>query len=91
MGPEGTHPMVGHFLRWWKQAALYWLHEAEPGDVLLFVCEIGHHYAVTPNYLPGNSWEEHFDRWEQSIVMKKLAERVWSEVSAAAGKTTNMI
>jgi Xylose isomerase-like TIM barrel len=86
VGPNGEHPMVEHFVNWWKRGMAYWLKEAEVGDVLPFVCEIGHHYTVTPNYLPGFSWEEHYDRWQQSLVFKRLAKDAWNDVLLKTGR-----
>lgn len=86
MGPNGEHPMVAQFVRWWQRGMAHWRQRAVCGDVLPFVCEIGHHYAVTPNYLPGYSWEEHFDRWQQSLVLKRLAEQAWANVLANDGE-----
>ncbi len=79
VGQEADHPMVEHFARWWERGMSYWLEQASPGDILPFVCEIGHHYMVTDNYLPAYSWLEHFDRWEQSQVIKRIAEKCWSK------------
>jgi hypothetical protein len=83
IGPSGEHPMTDPFIRWWRKGMSYWLEQAGPGDVLPFVCEIGHHYMVTPDYTPSYSWEEHFDRWEQSQVFKRLAERAWKAAESA--------
>lgn len=74
---EGTHPMVEPFLNWWQKGMHYWRDEAKAGDVLPYVCEIGHHYSVTKNFQPGYSWDEYSDRWQQSLVFKKLAEKAW--------------
>ena len=51
---------------------------ARPGDVLPFASELGPpRYAIT---LPDG--REFSDRWEQSLVMKKLAEQAWERAIA---------
>jgi hypothetical protein len=53
-----------------------------PGDVLPFVCEIGHHYAVMPDFLPSaHSDTEISDRWAQSKIYKRIVENLWYEVT----------
>ncbi|WP_211246705.1 sugar phosphate isomerase/epimerase family protein [Cohnella pontilimi] len=80
MGKNADHPMVGPFTGWWKRGMHEWLAKAGKGDVLPFVCEIGHHYSVTPRFVPGYSWEEISDRWEQTLILKQLVEQVWMDV-----------
>jgi hypothetical protein len=59
----------------WAQAMAAWLREARPGDVLPFASELGPpRYAIT---LPDG--REFSDRWEQSLVMKRLAEQAWEK------------
>ncbi|MCD7034617.1 sugar phosphate isomerase/epimerase [Metabacillus sp. GX 13764] len=76
---NGDHPMVEPFQQYWQRGMQYWRNQAGSGDVLPFVCEIGHHYAVTPNFQPSCSWNEISDRWKQSLVMKKIAEQAWDK------------
>ncbi|MBI3923502.1 MAG: sugar phosphate isomerase/epimerase, partial [Armatimonadetes bacterium] len=53
----------------------HWLKEAGPGDVFPFTSELGPpRYAIT---LPDGS--EFSDRWEQSLVIKRLAEQAWAK------------
>jgi sugar phosphate isomerase/epimerase len=74
VGPEGTHPMVEHFQRWWAKGMAHWLSQAKPGDVFPYACELGPaDYAIT---LPGTS-QEISDRWQQALVFKRLAEECW--------------
>lgn len=75
----GDHPKAEPFKRWWEKGMRYWYAQAKPGEVLPFVCEIGRHYAITRSGLPSeDSAEELSDRWEQSLVMKRVAEEAWS-------------
>ncbi len=79
IGPEGTHPMVEHFTRWWEKGMASWLHRAKPGDVFPYACELGPaNYSIT---LPGTT-QEISDRWQQALVFKKLAEECWERVSS---------
>ena len=49
--------------------------DAGPGDVFPFASELGPpRYAIT---LPDG--REFSDRWEQSLVMKRLAEQAWEK------------
>ncbi|CDN42534.1 sugar phosphate isomerase/epimerase [Paenibacillus sp. P22] len=78
---QAEHPIVEHFRRWWKAGMRNWLTQAQPGDVLPFVCEIGHHYSITPQFLPSShSSEELSDRWQQSKLLKKWAEQLWMDL-----------
>lgn len=63
------------FVSLWATAMHHWLKEAGPGDVFPFASELGPpRYAITlPN---GNEFS---DRWEQSLVMKRLAEQAWEK------------
>lgn len=79
IGVNANHPMVAPFMGWWKKGMQYWLQQAKAGDVLPFVCEIGHHYAVTPTFVPGTSQDEISDRWAQSKLFKHLAVELWKQ------------
>jgi len=74
IGPEGNHPMVKHFKRWWSTGMRHWAGQARPGDIFPFISELGPAgYAIT---LPGTD-REISDRWQQALVFKKLAEECW--------------
>jgi sugar phosphate isomerase/epimerase len=74
---DGSGDTAQFFVRLWTAAMKHWLDGAGPGDVLPFASELGPpRYAIT---LPDG--KEFSDRWEQSLVMKRLAEQAW----AAAG------
>lgn len=61
----------------WARAMAAWLGEAGPGDVFPFASELGPPaYAIT---LPDG--REFSDRWEQSLVMKRLAEQAWARAT----------
>lgn len=68
---EGTP--AGLFFELWRECFSAWKKRAQPGDVLPFTSELGPpRYAITtPQGL------EISDRWEQSLVMKTLAQKAW--------------
>ena len=62
------------FVSLWTRIFSTWRKAAQPGDVFPFSSELGPpKYAIT---LPDGS--EFSDRWEQSLVMKTLAEEAWA-------------
>jgi len=72
---DGTGDTAQFFVRLWAAAMHSWLQGAQAGDILPFACELGPpRYAIT---LPDGS--EFSDRWEQSLVMKRLAEQAWDK------------
>ncbi len=71
-GDEGTP--AHFFTRLWAAIFRHWRAQAKPGDIMPFSSELGPpRYAIT---LPDGS--EFSDRWEQSLVMNRLAERAWA-------------
>jgi sugar phosphate isomerase/epimerase len=76
---DGSGQTAQFFVELWSIAMRHWLSGAKPGDVLPFASELGPpRYAIT---LPDGS--EFSDRWEQSLVMKKLAEQAFAMAQAA--------
>lgn len=76
---DGSGQTAQFFVSLWKTAMRHWLEGAQPGDVFPFTPELGPpRYAIT---LPDGS--EFSDRWEQSLVMARLAEQAWREASEA--------
>jgi sugar phosphate isomerase/epimerase len=70
---DGSGETAQFFVRMWAAAMRAWKQNAGPGDVFPFGSELGPpRYAIT---LPDG--REFSDRWEQSLVMKKLAEQAW--------------
>jgi len=71
---DGTGDTAQFFVQMWTAAMKAWRKEAGPGDVFPFASELGPpRYAIT---LPDG--KEFSDRWEQSLVMKRLAEQAWA-------------
>lgn len=76
---DGTGATAQFFVAIWQAAMTHWLNGAQPGDVFPFASELGPpRYAMT---LPDDS--EFSDRWEQSLVMKRLAEQAWRQAGGA--------
>jgi sugar phosphate isomerase/epimerase len=72
---DGSGETAQFFVRLWAEAMRHWKKSAGPGDVFPFTSELGPpRYAIT---LPDG--REFSDRWEQSLVMKKLAEQAWEQ------------
>ncbi len=70
---DGSTTPARFFVQLWATAMKHWLAGAGAGDILPFTSELGPpRYAIT---LPDGS--EFSDRWEQSLVMKRLAEEAW--------------
>jgi len=78
LGPDGEHPMMKHFERWWGEGMRLWRTSAGPGDVLPFVVELGPPpYAITLDKYAGRT-AEIGDRWQQSLFLRERAKRLWA-------------
>jgi sugar phosphate isomerase/epimerase len=75
---DGSGQTAQFFVQLWAAAMRNWLEGAKPGDIFPFASELGPpRYAIT---LPDG--REFSDRWEQSLVMKRLAEQAWEKAGA---------
>lgn len=75
---DGGGDTAQFFVSLWAKAMSNWLQGAGPGDIFPFASELGPpRYAIT---LPDG--REFSDRWEQSLVMKRLAEQAWAKACA---------
>jgi len=75
---DGTGRTPQVYVQIWAQGMRAWLRGARPGDVLPFASELG-----PPAYaIVDPSGREISDRWEQSLVMKRLAEQAWALATA---------
>jgi sugar phosphate isomerase/epimerase len=78
---DGSNATAQFFVRLWATAMTHWLKDAGPGDVLPFASELGPpRYAITTP-----DGKEISDRWEQSLVMKRLAEQAWKIAAESKG------
>ena len=75
---DGSGPTAQFFVGIWTAAMREWRKGAGPGDVFPFASELGPpRYAITLK-----DGKEFSDRWEQSLVMKRLAEKAWTKSAA---------
>ncbi|MCX6380353.1 MAG: TIM barrel protein [Armatimonadetes bacterium] len=75
---DGSTAPARFFVQLWATAMKHWLAGAGAGDSFPFASELGPpRYAIT---LPDG--KEFSDRWEQSLVMKRLAEEAWGIATA---------
>ncbi len=73
VGDGQSDPSARFFVRIWTEIFKTWRKTAQNGDILPFSSELGPpRYAIT---LPDG--REFSDRWEQSLVMRNLAEEAW--------------
>jgi hypothetical protein len=71
---DGSDQTAQFFVQIWAAAMQEWRNNARPGDVFPFASELGPpRYAITTP-----DGKEFSDRWEQSLVMKRLAEQAWN-------------
>jgi hypothetical protein len=74
---DGTGRLPQVYIDLWARGMRAWLQGARPGDVLPFASELG-----PPAYaIVDPSGREISDRWEQSLVMKRLAEQAWARAA----------
>jgi hypothetical protein len=75
---DGSGRTAQVYVQIWAQGMRAWLQGACPGDVLPFASELG-----PPAYaIVDPSGKEISDRWEQSLVMKSLAEQAWAKAAS---------
>jgi len=81
-GRENIH--AKNFQSLWEEAMGYWLKDARPGDILPFAPELGppsSGYSITHKDASGQTIELS-DRWQQSLVLKRLAEEAFTAAKA---------
>ncbi|WP_246321090.1 hypothetical protein [Paenibacillus germinis] len=77
IGPNAEHPMVPHYMRWWEKGVRNWLQDAQPGDMLPFLPELGPPaYGITSDNYAAERLEIS-DRWEQALLFRQLILDVW--------------
>lgn len=70
---NGENEWARQFVDLWAVAMRAWRKSAGPGDILPFVSELG-----PPTYgLVDRDGVELSDRWEQSLVLRRLGEEAW--------------
>lgn len=72
-------PWVELFRRWWAFGIQDWLGRESVSGSLSFTCELGPPpYAITDRF-----GRDITDRWEESLLMKDLAQRIWADCRSA--------
>lgn len=70
---DGSTKLAQEWMKLWAEIMRRWLKRAQPGEFLPVAPELG-----PPGYsIVGLDGKEVSDRWEQSLVMKKLTEQAW--------------
>jgi hypothetical protein len=89
-GDAAAHPSVAHFEQFWTAAFRGFLSHAHPDERIVFAPEllpaaIG--YARTAPGADGRRVEEG-DRWQQALVLTRIAGRCYAEAAAETGAAT---
>ena len=79
---DGRGEMAQQFKKLWSIGMKHWLSSARPGDVLPFCAELG-----PPGYsIVDLNGREISDRWEQSLVVKRLIEEAFADAKKELGR-----
>ena len=87
-GDAVAHPYVAHFRALWTASFRGFLQAAAPGDFILFVPELLSpriYYARLLKRDNGGG-EEESDRWQQSLVLRRIAEECFAAARAEVEK-----
>ncbi len=87
---DGTgRTYVDHFKEMWTRCCVGFLRSAKPGDFISFAPELLHpaiHYArLMPDGKGG--YTEFSDRWQQALVLGRLAQEAFAQAQARIGKS----
>jgi sugar phosphate isomerase/epimerase len=80
---DGSGEMAQQFKRLWTLGISAWLKKSRPGDVLPFTCQLD----PPPYAMVDAGGREISDRWEQCLVIKRLAQEAWSDAHVALAAT----
>jgi hypothetical protein len=81
VGDGADRPWIDHFREMWTRSFLGFLRSAKPGDYVVFAPELlpaTIFYAWGATNAKGELVEEG-DRWQQSLVLKRIAEECFAE------------
>jgi hypothetical protein len=81
-GDAGIHPYVADFRELWSASFAGFLDRAGVGDYILFVPELLSPRIYYARRLAGSGSArmEESDRWEQALVLRRIAEECWNSV-----------
>ncbi len=87
-GDTVAHPYVEHFRALWTAAFRGFLQSAAPGDYILFVPELLSPRIYYARLLKRDTvdGEEESDRWQQSLVLRRIAEECFADAGAELEK-----
>jgi hypothetical protein len=87
LGDVETHPYVADFRELWLASFAGFLDRARSGDYFLFVPELLSPRIYYARCLAANGQErmEEGDRWEQALVLRRIAEECFGSALRAAG------
>jgi hypothetical protein len=71
-------PWVELFKGWWRHGFRSWRQRAGADDTLAFVCELG----PKPYAIVGADGNDLSDRWQDALLLRRIAQELWAEVSA---------
>jgi sugar phosphate isomerase/epimerase len=78
---NGAGELATQYTCFWAEAMRRWRNRSRPGTSLIFSPELGPpHYAIT-----NSAGNEVSDRWQQSEVLRELAENAWKMSASAYG------
>jgi sugar phosphate isomerase/epimerase len=86
-GDVETHPYVADFRELWSASFAGFLDRARPGDYILFVPELLSPRIYYARCLAANGMErmEECDRWQQALVLRRIAGECFESAMRAAG------
>jgi len=86
-GDAAIHPYIRDFEALWTASFEGFQRSAKPGDYILFVPELlaPRIYYARLCRTPSGALQEEGDRWQQSLLLKRIAEGCFAEASARLG------
>ena len=77
---DGSSKLAQKWVELWSEILRRWLQKAQPGDFFPVTSELGPPPGYSIVDLKG---DEISDRWQQSLVMKRLTEQAWKKARQA--------
>lgn len=74
---DGKNSLAESYIKWWEAGIRNWMKDASEGDIFPFVVELGPPpYGIPVPGKPGEAEMELYDRWQQALVIKEIAEKL---------------